>query len=237
MQKGASTSLTARGARGLLDSLPGRILPGLAPGANGNRHGPPRRTRARFLRPRESTSRRPPRKSSACRRLPHVVDLSSLAESPPPAASRTPSEMLATQPGALEQLGVASAGRRPRPARPWAHRRARSPARPGLPRPGDRARTAPRRYASPAPRRLAVHQHGQVAGQGPLRGPLVRPLGGVGVQRLELLPRAPRREDRRGMRRVGDRHGLAEHVERGTESGRADVDRRAGLAQLLRPPW
>ena len=47
----------------------------LAPGANGNRQGAPRRTSARFRRPRESTSRRPPRKSSGAGASPRVVDL------------------------------------------------------------------------------------------------------------------------------------------------------------------
>ena len=92
----------------------------------------------------------------------------SFTERPPPAASRTASEMLADEARALEQLGVGGQRRRRRRASRWARRRAPPRAPPGRRRRSGHGRTAPRTCASRArsassPCTSAVSSRGQRA--------------------------------------------------------------------------
>ena len=98
MQKGASTSLAARGPEGPLTRCRDgsyQACPRVQTRTVTVRRAAPGRG---SCRPRARTSRRPPRKSSGAGDCRGSATLSSLTESPPPVARRTASEMLETRP-------------------------------------------------------------------------------------------------------------------------------------------
>ncbi len=189
---------------GPLHSLPGRILPGLArPAQPGTVMRSPRTTRARFRRPRDSTSRRPPRKSSVAGACARIGDLRRRS---PRGRRRRPAGRPRRCSRRGRRAGTARrrwAPRRRRRASRSAHRRAPTSSSAGSasasrPRPNSASEV---RVDARAARRSPCTSTVSSARQRTLRGPLVRAL----ARWRGRAPRSPRASGTRTRAGTGPR--------------------------------